>query len=108
MKKMQSGYFYADDQVPSPPINGLVYDHEESNWGSGHHSLLPPLPPRFDLGLVRGLRLVDLNLTPMAFLQKVVSSSVLIMSLWVTTPTITTLNKAFAFFVTPTTPYIVS
>ena len=63
----------------------------QPGWRSGHHPRLPPLWPRFDPGLVRGLWLVDLNLTPKVFLgfssfltfpPKSVSPSLLFTSPW--------------------------
>ena len=41
----------------------------ESGWCNGHHPRLLPLRPGFDPGLVRGLWLVHLNLTPRVFLR---------------------------------------
>ena len=39
----------------------------ESGWRSGHQSRLPPLRPGIEAA--RGLRFVDLNLTPRVFLR---------------------------------------
>ena len=41
----------------------LINNTGESRWCSGHHLRLPPLRPGFDPGLVRGLTLLNLNLT---------------------------------------------
>ena len=45
----------------------LVNYHRESGWRSGHQSRLPPLRPAIESA--RGLRFVDLNLTPRVFLR---------------------------------------
>ena len=45
-----------------------VQEDGESGWRTGYHPRLPPLRLWFDPGLVRGLWLVDLNLTPRFFL----------------------------------------
>ena len=45
----------------------------ESGWRSGHQSRLPPLRPGIESA--RGLRFVDLNLTPRVFLRVLQISS---------------------------------
>ena len=52
--------------APVPALGFFCYCFP---WRRGHHPCLPPLRPRFNPGLVRGLRLVDLNLTPRVFLR---------------------------------------
>ena len=88
----------------------------ESGWCTCHHPRLPPLRPGFDPGLVRGLWLVDLNLTPRGFLWVLRCFSLHKNQLsrqnlcrraywtrasgagdWVTTPNTMTFNKPFAF-----------
>ena len=52
--------------------------YRESGWPKGYHSrLLPPRTRVQILGFARGLRFVDLNLTPRVFLQDLRFSSLL-------------------------------
>ena len=85
-------------------------------WRSSHHLHLPPLWPGFDPELIRGLWLVDLNLTPRGFLLVLWFSSLRKNQLsrwnlchrahwsglgdWVTNPNAATLNEPVGFKMT--------